>query len=152
MKNMKMNASVSLDLDNQWAYMKVHGDQGWDNYPSYFEKFVPHGIEILKKHDLKITFFIVGRDAAAEEHRSILPEITKHGHEVGNHSFSHEAWFHLYSDQEIYDELNRTEEAIEKVTGEIPRGFRGPGFSKSKSLLKILKEKKYIYDASSLPT
>jgi hypothetical protein len=31
--NKKM-ASVSLDLDNQWTYMKIHGDEGWDEYPS----------------------------------------------------------------------------------------------------------------------
>ena len=45
-----MNASISLDLDNQWAYMKVHGDEGWDKYPSYFDKFLPHGLKMLKKY------------------------------------------------------------------------------------------------------
>ena len=52
----KMNASISLDLDNQWAYMKVHGDKGWDDYPSYFDKFLPHGQKMLDKFGLKITF------------------------------------------------------------------------------------------------
>jgi hypothetical protein len=149
---MKMNASISLDLDNQWAYMKVHGDDGWDKFPTYFDKFIPHGLEMLNKHKLKITFFIVGRDAEAEENRSVLSEITKNEHEVGNHSFNHEAWFHLYSDSEIISELERTEEAIERATKQIPRGFRGPGFSRSKSLYNILKKKNYLYDASSLPT
>ena len=27
-------ASLSLDLDNQWSYMKTHGDDGWESYPS----------------------------------------------------------------------------------------------------------------------
>jgi peptidoglycan-N-acetylglucosamine deacetylase len=148
----KMNASISLDLDNQWAYMKVHGDEGWDNYPSYFDKFIPHGLKMLENYGLKITFFIVGRDADEEKNQDVLKEITKNGHEVGNHSYNHEAWFHLYSNEEIYKELNETERAIEKVTGALPRGFRGPGFSRSKTLFKILKEKEYIYDASSLPT
>jgi len=147
-----MNASISLDLDNQWAYMKVHGDDGWDKYPSYFDKFLPHGLKMLEKYGLEITFFIVGRDADDDKNKDILGEITKYGHEVGNHSYNHEAWFHLYSNEEIYHELNKTEEAIERVTGKVPNGFRGPGFSRSKSLFNILKEKKYLYDASSLPT
>ncbi|MCB0730824.1 MAG: polysaccharide deacetylase family protein [Ignavibacteriae bacterium] len=147
-----MNASISLDLDNQWAYMKVHGDEGWDNYPSYFDKFLPHGLKMLEKYNLKITFFIVGRDADDIKNREVLKEIPKFGHEVGNHSYNHEAWFHLYSNDEIYKELNDTEAAIEKSTGLLPNGFRGPGFSRSKSLFKILLEKKYIYDASTLPT
>ena len=150
--NSKMKASISLDLDNQWAYMKVHGDEGWDKYPSYFEKFLPHGLAMLKKYDLNITFFIVGKDADDAKNEEVLGEIPKFGHEVGNHSYNHEAWFHLYSNEEIYRELNETEKAIEKVTGLLPKGFRGPGFSRSKALFEILKEKKYQYDASSLPT
>ena len=82
----------------------------------------------------------------------MLSEITKQGHEVGNHSYNHEAAFNYYNRKEILDELNRTEDAIEKATGARPNGFRGPGFSRSTLLFKILKEKNYIYDASSLPT
>ena len=147
-----MNASISLDLDNQWAYMKVHGDKGWDKYPSYFDKFLPHGLKMLEKYNLKITFFIVGRDADDDKNKEVLSEITKQGHEVGNHSYNHEAAFNYYNRKEILDELNRTEDAIEKATGARPNGFRGPGFSRSTLLFKILKEKNYIYDASSLPT
>jgi len=147
-----MNASISLDLDNQWAYMKVHGDEGWEKYPSYFNKFLPHGLEMLDKYGLKITFFIVGRDADDPQNSDVMKEITQRGHEVGNHSYNHEAWFHLYSRDEILDELNKTEEAIFNVTGAKPIGFRGPGFSRSKELFKILKEKNYLYDASTLAT
>ena len=147
-----MNASISLDLDNQWAYMKVHGDEGWDNYPSYFEKFLPHGLKMLEKYNLKITFFMVGRDADEDKNKDVFSEITKQGHEVGNHSYNHEAAFNYYNRKEILDELNRTEDAIEKATGARANGFRGPGFSRSTLLFKILKEKNYIYDASSLPT
>lgn len=151
-KESKMKASISLDLDNQWAYMKVHGDEGWDKYPSYFDKFLPHSLSMLEKYGLKITFFIVGRDAHDSKNKDVLKEITKAGHEVGNHSYNHEAWFHLYSNEEIYKDLNDTENAIEIATGQLPKGFRGPGFSRSKNLFKILKEKEYLYDASSLPT
>ena len=42
-----MIASLSLDLDNKWSYMKTHGDAGWDSYPSYIDTFVPRVLEFL---------------------------------------------------------------------------------------------------------
>ena len=34
-------ASLSLDLDNKWSYLKTHGDPGWDSFPSYLDVVVP---------------------------------------------------------------------------------------------------------------
>ena len=61
---MKPYASLSLDLDNQWSYMKTHGDAGWQSYPSYLDAVVPRILEFLATRGLTITFFIVGQDAA----------------------------------------------------------------------------------------
>ncbi len=65
-------ASLSLDADNQWSYMKIHGDDGWDAYPSYLDVLAPRALDVLAAHDLKITFFIVGQDAALPENRDAL--------------------------------------------------------------------------------
>ncbi|MCB0570516.1 MAG: polysaccharide deacetylase family protein [Phaeodactylibacter sp.] len=145
-------ASVSLDLDNQWSYMKIHGDAGWDSYPTYLDAFVPHVLKVLDDLGLRITFFIVGKDASIDENKPYLQEITRRGHEVGNHSYYHESWLHTYTREELYEEVSRAEEQIAAVTGQRPRGFRGPGFSWSSVLLEVLKEKGYQYDASTLPT
>jgi peptidoglycan/xylan/chitin deacetylase (PgdA/CDA1 family) len=58
--------SLGLDLDNLWAYMKIHGDAGWESYPSYLDKLAPLLLDVTKRHDLKMTIFIVGQDAALE--------------------------------------------------------------------------------------
>lgn len=152
MAKKKPIASISLDLDNQWSYMKIHGDEGWDKYPSYFNIFVPHVLNVLDELDLKITFFIVGKDTESEENSKYLRMITDRGHEVGNHSYNHESWLQTYSYEKIEKEIRDAEEAIEKVTGQRPIGFRGPGFSWSKDLLKVLESRGYKYDASTLPT
>ena len=152
MSKPKPLAAISLDLDNQWSYMKIHGDEGWDKYPSYFDIFIPHVLDILDEMELKITFFIVGKDAESEENRKYLRMITEKGHEVGNHSYYHESWFKSYSYEEIEKEIIAAEEAIENATGQKPKGFRGPGFSWSKTMLEVLYDHEYIYDASSLPT
>ena len=152
MSKMKPIASISLDLDNQWSYMKIHGDEGWDKYPSYFDIFVPHVLKVLDELELKITFFIVGKDTENEENRKYLKMITDHGHEVGNHSYHHESWLQTYSYEKIENEIKIAEEAIYNVTGQRTTGFRGPGFSWSKDLLKVLEKRGYKYDASTLPT
>ena len=152
MKKKKPPASISLDLDDKWSYMKVHGDQGWEQFPSYLDIVLPVTLDILDKLDIKITFFIVGQDAAIEKNRKVLQSIVERGHEVANHSFHHESWLKTYSKEKITREIIIAEEAILKATGKRTNMFRGPGFSWSNDLLEVLEERNYIFDASILPT
>lgn len=145
-------ASISLDLDNQWSYMQIHGDEGWEKFPSYLDIFIPYVLKILEDLDLKITFFIVGQDAVIEENKEYLRMIVDHGHEIGNHSFHHESWLQTYSREKIEDEIQLAENVIFDVTGQRTIGFRGPGFSWSNDLLTVLQKRGYQYDTSTLPT
>ena len=145
-------ASISLDLDNQWSYMKIHGDEGWEKYPTYLDIFIPHVLKVLDELEIKITFYIVGKDASIEANKPFLKQIVEHGHEIGNHSFHHESWLQTYSKEEIEKEITEAENAIEDATGIKPYSFRGPGFSWSNDLLEVLSDKDYILDASTFPT
>ena len=149
---MKPIASLSLDLDNRWAYLKTHGDSGWENFPSYLDIVVPRILKFFRERHLTISFFIVGQDAALAKNREALASIAAAGHEIGNHSFHHEPWLHLYSEQEIDAEIAEAEEQIELATGCRPVGFRGPGFSCSAAVLRTLRKRGYEYDASTFPT
>jgi peptidoglycan/xylan/chitin deacetylase (PgdA/CDA1 family) len=145
-------ASLSLDLDNKWSYLKTHGDAGWDRFPSYLDTVVPRVVKFLAARDLTITWFIVGQDAALDRNHAALRMIADAGHEIGNHSFHHEPWLHLYTREQIEDELERAEDAIASATGVRPTGFRGPGFSASEDVLSVLADRGYRYDASTFPT
>jgi peptidoglycan-N-acetylglucosamine deacetylase len=147
-----MNASLSLDLDNKWSYMKTHGDAGWESFPTYLDVVVPRALKFLQERDLNITFFIVGQDAHLEKNHEAIKQISEAGHEIGNHSFNHEPWLHLYSKEQLIEEFEKTENALEKVTGVRPVGFRGPGYSLSPTVLEVLSERGYEYDCSTLPT
>ena len=149
---MKQIASLSLDLDNKWSYMKTHGDAGWETFPTYLDRVVPRALQFLKERNLNITFFIVGQDAALDKNGEAIGQIAADGHEIGNHSFRHEPWLHLYSKQELVEEFQKTEDALERVTGHLPKGFRGPGYSLSPTVLEVLAERNYEYDCSTLPT
>jgi peptidoglycan/xylan/chitin deacetylase (PgdA/CDA1 family) len=148
----KPACSLALDLDNQWSYMKTHGDPGWEAFPSYLDVVVPRVLDVLGQWGWTITVFVVGQDAAVERNQKALCALAAAGHEMGNHSFRHEPWLHLYSESEIQQEIARGEEAIEAATGRKPQGFRGPGYSLSGSTLRVLARRGYVYDASTLPT
>ena len=148
----KPAASLSLDLDNQWSYMKTRGDDAWVDYPSYLDLVVPRFLAFLAERRLTITVFVVGQDAARAENHRALRAITEAGHEIGNHSFRHEPWLHLYTPEELAREIGDAEDAIAEATGQRPRGFRGPGFSLSRKTLEVLQRRGYRYDASTFPT
>jgi hypothetical protein len=145
-------ASLSLDLDDKWTYLKTHGEPSWESFPSYLGVVVPRVLDFLKARGLRITFFVVGLDAALEGNAGVLKAIADDGHEIGNHSFTHEPWLHLYSPAQAAREVLRAEEHIQRVTGKRPVGFRGPGFSMSGATLRLLARRGYLYDASTFPT
>ncbi len=144
--------SISIDLDNQWSYMKTHGDAGWDAFPSYLDRAAEIILERLDAHGLTVTCFVVGQDAAIETNHAALRAVAGAGHEIGNHSFHHEPWLHSYSYEQVRDEIRTAQLHIEKATGQRPRGFRGPGYSLSRDTLRVLAEEEFLYDASTLPT
>jgi len=148
----KALASISLDLDNQWSYMKTHGDPDWQQMPSYLNTFIPHVLDLLERINTRITFFIVGQDAAVDGNKEVLSQLTRQGHEVGNHSFHHEVWLHGAPKKQIRREILMAEDQIVKATGQKPVGYRGPGFTWSPALLQVLADIGYSYDASTLPT
>lgn len=145
-------ASVSVDLDNLWAYLKTHGDPEWERMPSFLPAAVPRLLDLLGEHGITATAFAVGADAERADGAAAVAAFAAYGHEIGNHSYRHEPWLHRYTRAELVEELGRTEEAIVAAGAPAPVGFRGPGFSVSPALLSVLAERGYVYDASTLPT
>ena len=81
------------------------------------------------------TFFITGR--FVHDHADCAAEITKHGHEVGNHTWSH-LNLTQQSDDVVRDEIMRSERAIVQASGQSPRPrFRAPYGARDKRILKI---------------
>ncbi|MEV7097901.1 polysaccharide deacetylase family protein [Amycolatopsis sp. NPDC051045] len=145
-------ASVSIDLDNLWAYLKTHGDPGWRDRPSFLPSAVPRLLEVLGEQRLTTTVFVVGADVVREDGAKAVAGLAAAGHEVANHSFGHEPWLHRYSRDRLEEELSRTEDAIVAAGAPRPGGFRGPGYSVTRELVELLAERGYAYDASTLPT
>ncbi len=145
-------ASLSLDLDNEWAYLKTRGDESWRQYPCYLHAAVPALLKLLQAQQLQLTVFVVGQDALLPGPAQAIAQLAQAGHEMANHSLCHEPWMAAHSPAQLHAELQAAEQAIHDATGQRPRGFRGPGFALSPALLQVLVERGYHYDASTFPS
>ena len=102
------------------------------------EVFTPQILDILKKYDVKATFFLIGEKVPYN--KKIVKREKEEGHEIGNHTFTHiNASKKNY--EEIEEEITKTQQVIKEVTGEYPTLFRPPYRALSRDLCKIVKEK-----------
>lgn len=146
-------ANLSIDLDNKWAYLRSSGRKDWEQVGGYLDKVVPRIVDLLGELGLPLTVFVVGRDLQKpEDIRAIHEFRSLVAFEYANHSFNHLPWLHTMRQEEIEFEINQTSDLIETHLGVRPRGFRGPGFSCPDSVLSVLAEQGFQYDASSFPT
>lgn len=145
-------ATISLDLDNHWAYLKNDGTPGWENYPSYLDVFIPYVLDLFADLGLKITFFVVGKDVELSQNKILIKRIAQEGHEIANHSFHHDTYLHQYSTEQLQEELDRSHQVLTEISGQKVVGFRGPGFTSNFQLFRELAKRGYQYDSSSFPT
>ena len=148
----KPPAMLSLDLDDLWSYLRAYGDPRWNGYPSFLDVAVPRILRFLDSAELRITVFVVGRDAEAATNRELLRTFVACGHEIGNHSFDHVLDFHQFLPARLEEDFDRSEAAIADLGADRPRGFRGPSFRLSREILETLSARSYQYDASTFPT
>ncbi|WP_424529107.1 polysaccharide deacetylase family protein [Sphaerisporangium viridialbum] len=80
-------------------------------------------LDLLRKHHTKVTFFLVG--GRVGKYAIITRRMARDGHEIGNHTYTHPHLTSL-SDDEVRDEIGRTQNAIRKVTGREPDIMRPP--------------------------
>ena len=145
-------ATLSLDLDDAWAYLRTRGEPDWAEAPSVLPLAVERLLPLLAERGLRITVFVVGRDATRAEGREAIGALAAAGHEIASHSQLHRAELAALPDRAIEDDLREAADAIEALTGRRPTGFRCPSFGNSPALLRSLVEGGYDYDASVLPT
>jgi peptidoglycan/xylan/chitin deacetylase (PgdA/CDA1 family) len=96
----------------------------------------PKVLALLDEYGTKATFFCVGR--LVEKHAELAREIARRGHAIENHSYRHLNYFSLLGPRALAYEIERAQQAIGNVTGELPRFFRAPAGLRSPLLDPIL--------------
>lgn len=83
----------------------------------------PKALEILKTGGIKATFFLIGKNV--QQYPEIVRQILEEGHSVGNHTYDHPSMF-FRSKNFQWEEIRRTRDCIQKITGKKPELFRPP--------------------------
>jgi peptidoglycan/xylan/chitin deacetylase (PgdA/CDA1 family) len=83
----------------------------------------PALLELLRRHEAKATFFLIGREA--ERHPELVWRIVEEGHGLGNHSYTHPR-FHTLSHREQWQEVQRTDKVLRGFDGRRHHRFRPP--------------------------
>lgn len=96
-------------------------------HPSYTEQL----LDGLKKRGVKATFFVTGEHAAL--HPDIIRRMSREGHLIGNHTYSH-IQLNASNREQFKEELLRTNEVISEITGEEVLYVRPPYGSWDKTL------------------
>ncbi|MFJ8666578.1 polysaccharide deacetylase family protein [Streptomyces sp. NPDC093600] len=87
-------------------------------------KDTPRLLDILKEKKVPATFFLLGKKHV-DRYPQVVKRIADEGHEVANHTWTHRILTDLEADQ-VRDELSRTQEAIQRITGRKPTLMRPP--------------------------
>lgn len=106
-------------------------------------------LDILKKNNIKATFFWVGR--YLQTHPELGKQVAAAGHAIGNHSWSHQ--YIKYNEAGAAREIDRTSSLIEEVTGVKTSMFRPPGGILNNGLVAYAQKQDYavvMWSADSL--
>ncbi|MET9542899.1 polysaccharide deacetylase family protein [Streptomyces sp. NPDC006553] len=87
-------------------------------------KDTPRLLDILKEKQVPATFFLLG-SKHVDRYPKVVKRIADEGHEVANHTWTHRILTDL-DESEVRDELSRTQDAVEKITGRRPTLMRPP--------------------------
>lgn len=148
--------SVSVDLDGIACYYRIHALPGLPEPAArhlVLRRCLPRFAELFARHDVRATFFVVGRDLEDDaEGRRLLEEMARAGHELANHTYEHPYDLVRLPVAEIAAQIDRAHTAIGAAAGRAPEGFRGPGYEISPAVIELLCERAYRYDSSAFPS
>jgi polysaccharide deacetylase family protein (PEP-CTERM system associated) len=105
-------------------------------------------LELLRVHDTKATFFVVGE--LLEFKPELLDMILENGHEIAFHTMKHTRIDSPNFKEKFQEEIKQ----FHKLTNGKSKGFRAPSFSlntASSWLIDVLEENDYVYDSSVVP-
>ena len=123
----------------------------WESQESRVEKGTLKCLDLLDRHGVTATFFVLGW--TAERHPHVVAEIVRRGHEIGCHSHGHPEVFKL-SRAEFRTDCRRALNALAAAGVDDVAGYRAPSFSITPPVhdyLEILQELGFRYDCSIFP-
>lgn len=82
-------------------------------------------LKLLDEKEIKATFFLIG-EQITDEKEQLVQRMSEEGHEIGIHTYTHERDQIYASAQAYIDDVVKTADRIEQVTGKKPVYYRFP--------------------------
>jgi peptidoglycan/xylan/chitin deacetylase (PgdA/CDA1 family) len=124
-------AAERLSVMSHQSYGPLHG--------------VPRILRILDRHDIRSTFFVPGY--TADKYPNVVRAIADAGHEIAHHGYLHETVTGM-TEAEERRAIERGLEALERITGVRPVGYRAPMWEMNYRTPELLGEYGFGYDSS----
>ena len=147
MAESRLSVCLTFDFDalSPWVLEMAAGNVAALSRGEFGAVAVPRILDLLERHGIPATFFIPGHTALA--YPDLVRRIHAAGHELGHHGWVHEGLSQATPAQER-EYLQRGLEALDRVVGVRPLGYRAPGVDVSVNTVEILLEHGFLYDAS----
>ena len=158
-----MKCAISIDLDGLPCYYRIHGLGAAPAELEHviFERALPRAAALFAQKKLRVTWFVIGRDADADAalpghparvaNAQRLRTLFERGDELANHSYSHPYELARMSASAVDDEIAGCDRVLRAITNTGVRGFRAPGYDVSPAMLDTLARLGYRYDSSMFP-
>ena len=122
-----------------------------DHYRSRVAPTTRWLLEQLDRHGIHATFFVVGQ--LARDEPALVRAIHDAGHEVASHGWDHRRVLSM-NPESFREDLRRSRDALEQITGAAVVGYRAPTFSVVRLTawaIDVLAEEGFLYDSSIYP-
>jgi len=151
---MKFKNIFTVDVEDYYqveAFSQVIDRDLWHTYESRVERNTDRILDLLDKHQVKGTFFVLG--VVAKKHPAIVKHIASRGHEIASHGMSHRLVYK--QSPEVFRQETRDSKALLEDLAQQPiSGYRAATYSitnRSLWALDILVEEGFQYDSSIFP-
>jgi len=137
----RIEAGVGLELNQEWK----------DHYRRRVDVSTRWLLDLLGAAGVRATFFILGE--IARDNPDLVRAVARDGHEVASHGWDHRR-VHLFTPETFREDVRRSKETLEAVTGAPVLGYRAPTFSvgpQTAWALDVLAEEGFVYDSSIFP-
>jgi polysaccharide deacetylase family protein (PEP-CTERM system associated) len=146
--------ALSFDIEEYFQVEALRGlvrPDDWDRLESRVVPVTLRLLDMLDRHRVRATFFVVGW--VAERQPELVREIARRGHELACHGYAHLPVYAM-EPESFREDLRHARRAIEDAAGEPIIGYRAPTCSIVRETLwalPVLAAEGFRYDSSIFP-
>lgn len=150
----KVINAMTVDVEDYFhvsAFESSISKSQWDKLPLRVERNTYRLLELFEQHNTKSTFFTLGW--VAQHCPNLIKDIAAQGHELASHGYNHQRATEM-SREDFYDDVERSKNILEELSGKEVIGYRAPSFSINDSntwVYDALLELGFQYSSSTYP-